>query len=526
MKITLKNKLFLFLAALLFLSGCSGTSGGSASSGSASAYYNESVEGDNIITRSYSVDNLTENDNAVLVVSCPQDNVTFDYSVTNSKLAEIENFSIKDVLSLDYEANITSNNKKDLDADLIKYAEFINKTVGVNKKDIKAFKAYNEGDEEDFHILLNGSTFSACRAKCYKAGLHCYVFIDTSSENILDKASIAEKIAKAFDTDNSPFSPGSGIYDKTKSYYGSEWSPGIDNDSKIFILISPKLGDSLYGYFFSYDETTSGSSNQKEIIYANDDIFAGNMYNGLATIAHEFSHLINYNMKYKLGGSFEETTISEGSAVLCEHLNGFTVNKGENYAGNGYIIRSIKTFLSSPQLFYFPYWLKNNYGAAFLFMLYVMEKYGADVFKNIQQSPKTGTANIETYTKVLFSDLFQEWMLVNYYSGLNGTPVLPSGSSYVKYKDFNPKGGYEGYSTRDNLSVYVYLLDGVSFRSSILLSSGSGNANVGKYNCNYYKIVPNQTSENLKFIYSSKSENSTKSYFIIEKPAGTFYSIQ
>jgi len=77
---------------------------------------------------------------------------------------------------------------------------------------------------------------------------------------------MAENIAKAFDTDNSPFNKISGIYDKTRSYYGSEWNPGIDGDAKIFILISPKLGPTLYGYFYSLDEIDVENSNQKEII--------------------------------------------------------------------------------------------------------------------------------------------------------------------------------------------------------------------------------------------------------------------
>lgn len=521
-----KNAIYALLAAILFFSGCSSAPGTGASSGSSSSQISESVQSESPVTRVYSVNNLTAEDSAVLVVSSQQKekDASFNYTISSTKQLPADNMFVKDIVPSVPEAK----EKKDLDPELIKYAEFINKTVGFNEKNIKPKKVYNEGDEEDFHILLNGSAFDSCNAKCYKVGAHCYIFIDTSSENILepDRTSLAENIARAFDTDNSPFDKISGIYDKTRSYYGSEWSPGIDGDAKIFILISPKLGPTLYGYFYSLDEIDAGNSNQKEIIYANDDIFSGNMYNGLATIAHEFAHLISYNMKFKKGGSFEETVISEGSAVLCEELNGFTLEGTEDYSGNGYIVRSIDIFLKSSSSFYFFYWNKNDYGAAFLFMTYIMERYGAQTFKNIQQSNKTGTDNIESCTNTPFSELFREWMLVNYYSGLNGVCLLPSGSAKVKYDNFNPKGGYEGYSSRDNSTIESYFLNGIGFKSNVALSSGSGSQTAGQYNCNYFEIIPSESSGNATFTYDSKPEYSTYSNFIIEKPAGTFYSVQ
>jgi|GEM_PF-5416469 len=518
-----KNALYALLAAILFFNGCSGSQGGGSASGSSASYISESAQSENTVTRVYSADNLTAEDRAVFIVSSQQKekDPSFNYAVSSSKQLPAYNMFVKDIISS------APEEIKDIDIDLIKYGEFINKAVGANNKDIKSKKVYSEGDEENFHILLNGSTFDTCGAKCYKAGVHCYIFIDTASEKILDpdRAVLAGNIAKAFDSDNSPFDPGCGIYDKTRSYCGSEPNPGIDGDSKIFILISPKLGSKLYGYFYSLDEIDAANSNKKEIIYANDDIFSGNMYNGLATLAHEFSHLINYNMKFKIGGSFEETFISEGSAVLCEKLNGFTLEGTKDYSGNGYILRSIDTFLKSPSSFYFFYWNKD-YGAGFLFMTYIMERYGVEVFKNIQKSDKTGTDNIESCTNTSFSELFTEWMLVNYYSGLNGSPVLPSGSTRAKYDNFNPKGKYEGYSARDNGAVESYVLGGIGFKPGIVLSSAPGNQTIGQYSCNYFEIIPAESAGSVSFTYTSKSEYSTYSNFIIEKPAGTFYSAQ
>lgn len=521
-------KIALLILIVIFLNGCSG--GGTSSSGSgavAGSQISQSVQADDTVSRSYRADNLTADDSAILITSSFQreKEPSFSYMMASSFNSQ-RAFAPRYFKEISFEEQ--NPETKDLDPSFVKYGEFINKSISVNKKYIKSPKTFNEGDQENFNILLNGATYDICTAKCYKVGIHCYIFIDTTSENIPenDRAALAQTLARAFDTDNSPFGAGVGIYDKTRSYYGSEWSPGIDGDSKIFILISPKLGGSLYGYFYSLDETTADFSNQKEIIYVNDDIFAGNMYNGLTTISHEFSHLINYNMKFKQSGRFEETIISEGSAVMSEYLNGFTLNENSDYSGNGYVIRSIDTFLKNPYNFYFFYWSRYNYGAGFLFMLYIKERYGIDIFKSLQQSPKTGVSNIETYTGASFSDLFADWMLVNYYSGISGAPILPSGSSHVRYENFNPKGSYRGYTARSNSATALYSLGGITFSSAISGGANSGNMNIGQYSCRYFKITPDGFSGNLEFTYTSKIENAAYSIFIIEKPKGTFFSIQ
>ncbi|MFH1453618.1 MAG: hypothetical protein ABIH00_06530 [Armatimonadota bacterium] len=528
-----KYIIFILAGIIIILNGCSGgsSSGGTGtSSGTLSENTNSRPSYD--VVRTYTADNFSSQDQGVLVVSSHYTGQapSFSYSASTQEskqgpvlFAPVNNMSrLKDTLD-GKEAD------KDLDISLIKYGEYVNKTTGVNKKDLGIPKAYNEGDEEDFHILSGGSGFSTCTARCYKKGDHCYVFIDTSSENIPaeDREAVAGKIVASFEEDNSPFNPGVGIYDKTREYFGTEWSPGIDGDTRIFILISPKLG-SKYGYFFSLDETTAQNSNKKEIIYVNDDIFGNNMYDGLATIAHEFQHLINYNMKYVQNGVFEIITVNEGQSVLCEHLNGFTPQGGGTYAGNGYILSKIKSFLEDPSSFYFYYWSGGaDYGPAYLFMLYIMERYGADTIKSIAASSEAGTVNIENRTGTLFSILFRDWLLVNYYSGLSGSPILPSGDPHSKYGSINIKGTYTGYSRRDNISTEDYALGGVSFSGSISGYPGSEDISLGQYNCKYLKFTTqSETAENISIIYSSASDYSTYSNFIIEHPAGTFADIQ
>ena len=59
-------------------------------------------------------------------------------------------------------------------------------------------------------------------------------------------------------------------YPTNRNFFGSEWSPGVDNDPKLHILHSDQLGGSLAGYFTGADEVSSKAqphSNEREMFY-------------------------------------------------------------------------------------------------------------------------------------------------------------------------------------------------------------------------------------------------------------------
>jgi len=44
------------------------------------------------------------------------------------------------------------------------------------------------------------------------------------------------------------------IYPTDREFFGSEWTPGVDDDPHIYILYTSGLGANVGGYFYSPDE--------------------------------------------------------------------------------------------------------------------------------------------------------------------------------------------------------------------------------------------------------------------------------
>jgi len=110
-------------------------------------------------------------------------------------------------------------------------------------------------------------------------------------------------------------------YATNRAFFGSEWSPGVDNDPHVSILHARGLGSSIAGYYYSADEFVKAvrpDSNEVEMFYINIENVRINdsFYNGV--LAHEFQHMIHwYNDRN------EETWLNEGFSELAMFLNGY-----------------------------------------------------------------------------------------------------------------------------------------------------------------------------------------------------------
>lgn len=86
-------------------------------------------------------------------------------------------------------------------------------------------------------------------------------------------------------------------YPLNREYFGSEWTPGVDNDVHVSVLNARDLGQSVGGFYSAADEYShlvNPYSNEKEMFYiaANRAEMQPNssLYDG--TLAHEFQHMI------------------------------------------------------------------------------------------------------------------------------------------------------------------------------------------------------------------------------------------
>ena len=217
-------------------------------------------------------------------------------------------------------------------------------------------------------------------------------------------------------------------YSTDRAFFGSEWSPGVDNDPHVSILHARDLGDSIAGYYSSADEfvsTVRDDSNEMEMFYINIENVTVNdsFYNGV--LAHEFQHMIHwYNDRN------EETWLNEGFSELAMYLNGFDVGGSE------------WTFATTPdtQLNSWPEGpgaAGANYGAGYLFTSYFLDQFGREATQALVAHPENSFASVEAVLEELSTgltcvDLFADWIVAN----LLDDPYLAGGQ--YGYDEIDP----------------------------------------------------------------------------------------
>ncbi|MBF0543733.1 MAG: hypothetical protein HQM08_04835 [Candidatus Riflebacteria bacterium] len=208
------------------------------------------------------------------------------------------------------------------------------------------------------------------------------------------------------------------IYPKMREWFGEE--PDVDQDPKIYILlddIQDGLGQFL-GYFWAGNElprSQISTSNEKELLYI--DLFPNYVNNPqrvYGTIAHEFVHMIHYNM----GNQDEERWLEEAFTQYGTYIYNQTHTSNLDE-----FIKNPNTILVDPRL---DTWLGSNpfanYGASYLFMFYLIEHYaknnGPTFMRNLVSDKNgTGIIKINDSLKPLnttFDQVFSDWAIANY----------------------------------------------------------------------------------------------------------------
>jgi len=110
----------------------------------------------------------------------------------------------------------------------------------------------------------------------------------------------------------------SQIYPRNREFFGSEWTPGVDADPRLYILYASGLGGSVAGYFSSADQylpQVREDSNGHEMFLINADHgdLADEFSYGL--LAHEFQHMIHWY------GDRNEETWMKSLPMGCWRMN-------------------------------------------------------------------------------------------------------------------------------------------------------------------------------------------------------------
>ncbi|OGZ23969.1 MAG: hypothetical protein A2896_01350 [Candidatus Nealsonbacteria bacterium RIFCSPLOWO2_01_FULL_43_32] len=207
------------------------------------------------------------------------------------------------------------------------------------------------------------------------------------------------------------------IYPKLTRTFGSEWSPGIDKDTRVTVLMHPMKKESG-GYFDSSDEYPKvqlPESNEREMIYLNAQYLNTAYAKGF--LAHEFIHLITFNQKDRINHVAEDVWLNEARADYAPTLLGYdTPYEGSN------LQRRVKDFLDKPSD-PLTEWrdAPADYGVANLFLQYLVDHYGVQVLADSLKMSQTGIQSINAVLskqgfKEDFAQIFTNWtvaVLVN-----------------------------------------------------------------------------------------------------------------
>ena len=204
----------------------------------------------------------------------------------------------------------------------------------------------------------------------------------------------------------------SSIRPKMLETFGDVWNPGVDGDPRLTVLHTD-LGGGVAGYFDSRSEFprhTHPHSNEREMLFMDGVAFRPGTPEYMMVLTHELQHAIHW--AHDQG---EESWVNEGMSEVATELVGYTPT-------------FIDAFLSRPQT-QLTFWVEGagsipHYGAATLFMLYLLEHYGdSGSLRELIDNPADGVEGINAFLRPhgkTFDEVYADWIAANYLDSETG----------------------------------------------------------------------------------------------------------
>lgn len=281
-------------------------------------------------------------------------------------------------------------------------------------------------------------------------------------------------------------------YPTNREFFGSEWSPGVDNDVRVHIFMGNVPG--VAGYFSasnSYVTLAEPYSNQREMFFINlNAITPGNNYFD-GVLAHEFQHMIHWYQDRN-----EDTWVNEGLSELATFING--------YGTSGFVgafahvpDTQLTSWSDSPSA------SLANYGGSFLFVAYFLQRYGEEMMQAVVANPQNGIAGFddtlaEHQAPERFHDIFADFLVANY---LNDSSA---GAGRWGYKDASitpvkPTERHSIYPVEKQTTVYQYGGDYIEL-------TGNGNLTIEFTGSTRVKVVNNRPHSGSHQWYSHRGD--------------------
>jgi hypothetical protein len=202
---------------------------------------------------------------------------------------------------------------------------------------------------------------------------HLYMWVQ---EGVRINQSDLEASAERFET---------ATYPTNREFFGSEWTPGVDNDPHLSVLHARGLGQNVAGYYSSADEFSrlvNPYSNEREMFYISADVGSArpntSFYDG--TLAHEFQHMIHW-----ANDRNEDSWVNEGMSELAGFLNGFDPG-GADIAYSQQPDTQLNAWADPSE------GNIEHYGASYLFTTYFLDRFGEGLTKAVVNSSRNGIA--------------------------------------------------------------------------------------------------------------------------------------
>ncbi len=287
----------------------------------------------------------------------------------------------------------------------------------------------------------------------------------------------------------------SRMFNQLTYSYGSLWAPGTSTTGKKVTVLFHSLKEGARGYVRNidgYEKAIAPYSNQREIVYLNVETIKDDLLKSY--LAHEFSHLIQFNQKERKLGTPEEVWLNELRAEYAPTIMGYNSASNEN----NYLRSRVRSFLNRPTAS-LTQWNNElyDYGIVSVFGHYLVDHYGVEILtESLKNSNKVGIESIEEILRKrgindTFEDIFTNWTIASY---VNDCSI---GDKYC-YKNDNLK----------TLQVIPF--------SNFVPFSGESTLVIGQTLSNWSSHWQRFSGANkdLKLVFDGRNQKEIKAYYI------------
>jgi hypothetical protein len=290
--------------------------------------------------------------------------------------------------------------------------------------------------QRTFHLMVrdgdvaSASNYLAVRGELRAVGERVQVYVDAEDRTRVG-ADVLGDVVATFD---------GHVFPTAATRFG--WARDVDGDGRFTVLMSRWL-TRLAGGRHAVDGYVRGADfdptlappfgNRCDMMYLSTDLEPGPHLR--TVLAHEYTHAVTLCAKVfstassaSAGGSpgpwllrphlEEEGWLDEALAHLVEDLHGFARSN---------LDYRISAFLSQPvryRLVVEDYYAADlfrshgNRGGTYLFLRWCADKFGPALLPALIRSELRGTANLEAATGVPFAELYRQWTVALFLSGL------------------------------------------------------------------------------------------------------------